>query len=139
MALVYTTKEAVLAAVETALKTVSWISDVDRQQMGVGDYESPKGCFVADVRESRRYALKDCIVVEYFVLLNVHVYEPENKELSTLLNSAVEDVKTALQTAFTLGGIVDKVIADSVDTSGSFEAPVAYATVALSVSFLGVK
>ena len=137
MALVYTTKDAILTALETCLKRVSWVTTVDRQQVGVQEYQSPKGCFISDVRETRRTFLKNCILVDYTVMVVVFVYVEAQTSLSTEMNAALQEVKAQLVLDTTLGGLVDKVIINSIDTDSGFNAPNAYATLVLSIQYLG--
>ena len=134
MALVFTTKEAILNAVETALKTLSWIKTVDRQHMGIEEYD-PKGALLNDLRESRRTVLKNCILVNYTLLLTVYVLDEATAALSTDLNAAIEQVK-ALFVGSTLGGIAKSVQITSVDTGGGFESPKASATFDLAIVYL---
>jgi len=137
MALVFTTKNAVLLGLETALKTISDIAGVDRKAIGVEEYEGDKGCFLADVRELRKTVLKDCIVVTYTAQVVVWVYNEEpDADLSGDLNLLIEEVKSALQNYFTLEGIVYKVIISQVDTDAGFEWPKAYGTFTLDILFL---
>ena len=140
MALTYTTREAVLNALETALKTVSWITEVDRQQVGLPeDYSIPKGVLIHDIREVRRTVLKDCIDVRYTVMIVVYVYDEDFDSLSTDLNAAMEEVKGAIQNYFTLSGIVDKTIVETADTDAGFTAPQANGTLVLEISYLSEK
>ena len=138
MALTYTTKEAVLAALETALKTVSWITTVDRQHSGLGrdeDYED-KGCFVHDLREARRTVCLDCIVVNWSCLVSVYIQNESTETLATDMNAAIEQVKNAIQDASALRALIYGMKISMVDTGGQWNFPQAMATFDLEIMFL---
>lgn len=137
MALIYTTKNVVLLKLEEALLTISGIDGVDRKGIGIDEYEGDKGAFLADVRETRKTVLKDCIVVSYtaHIVVWIHNEEPE-ADLSGQLNVIIEEIKAALQNKFTLDGIVYKVVISQVDTDAGFEWPKAYGTFTLDIFYL---
>lgn len=137
MALTYTTKNAVLLKVEEALLTITGINEVDRKGIGVEEYEGNKGAFLADVRETRRTVLKDCIVVDYAAHIVMWIHDEDaDADLSGKLNAVIEEIKTAIQNKFTLDGIVYKVIISQVDTDAGFEWPKAFGTFTLDILFL---
>ncbi len=142
MSLVYTTKEAVLAALSVGLLTITGIDTVDRQHVGVEEHEGVKGCFLSDVREQRRTVLQDCIVVSYTTQIVAWIYDekftddPDTSTLSTMLDAIIEEVKAVIKNNFTLNSIVYKMIIPQVDTDGGFEAPYGYATFTLDINFL---
>lgn len=138
MALVYTTKNAVMTALETALKTLSWVTTVDREHIGLEEYnyKDNKGVMLHDIREVRRTVLIDCIDVNYTAAIVVYAIDESQEALSSTLNAAIEEVKLCIQQNFFLGGIVSKVIIGSVDTDMGFQSPQAWATFVLEISYL---
>ena len=135
MSLVYTTKEAILDKLEFILKKVPWITTVDRQHLGIDEYEE-KGVFIYDIREDRRTVVADCIDVTLLVLITVYVTDDSLETLSTTLNNALTDVKNILVQYNTLAGLATQVTVESIDTDMGFEAPQAHGAVTVRIRFL---
>lgn len=137
-ALYFTTREAITAYLETALKNISGMKKVDRQHYeNFAEYDYPSA-FLNEIRDTRRTHLLDIIEVKSLYTAIIFS-KSETANLSTILNGLIQSGLTALLADQTCGGKAYSVDIQSVNTDEGFLAPHCAAIFMVEIMYLSTN
>jgi hypothetical protein len=137
MSVHYGVKETMLTRLETNLKAVAGMSQIDRQKNENFENYASRSCFINDVNEMRTRYLLNCIKVDWTVVL-VAFESTENSNASTILNALIALVKAAILGDVTLNGSAYNVKIIRIDTDEGFAYPYVEALFTLQIQYLSI-
>jgi len=130
-------KETIIQKVGTAISGITGIAYYDfqrRYDQSINKAKCP-GCFINDVRIDKVQMLTDIVRNTFMIGIVGFEYAEENEKLGTIMNTFIEQIKTAITVDRTLDGEAYSLTIDVIETDGGNRHPQCVFAIMITVVF----